>query len=397
MAFLAQTSNAMATQSVAPLAPLFQPDLALTKAEVGFFSSAAYAGAWAVLLVSGSLTDRFGVRVMVSTGLLAAGFTLASMSMVSLFPQAVAVMFVAGLGRGAVLPGGTKAVMDWFSARGRATAMGIKQAGVPMAGILAASTLPAIGLVAGWRAAIGLVGMMLVAGGLVTALVYRDPPRNPGAARGRGGMRAGLREVARNRALWNVSSIAVLFVTAQTCVITYLALYLTEVVLPLAIPDENSRIIAAGGYLALCQLGGVIGRVSWGMVSDRFLRGRRVVGLAFLGGAAAILLLFMATSSERTPVWLLAVTVFAIGTTCVGWNGLYHALLVDSIDQKHAATGVGLSMSFTQVGVVGGPPLFGLILDLTGSYAQGWTILASLFGLGAILALLHTGRESHVV
>lgn len=121
------------------------------------------------------------------------------------------------------------------------------------------------------------------------------------------------------------------------------------------------------------------------------------MGLAFLGGAAAILLLFMATSSERTPVWLLAVTVFGIGTTCVGWNGLYHALLVDSIGQKHAATGVGLSMSFTQVGVVGGPPLFGLILDLTGSYAQGWTILASLFGLGAILALLHTGRESHVV
>ncbi len=112
LTFVAQTSNAITALAVAPLATIFQPELGLTKAEVGFFSSAAFAGSLSVLLVTGSLTDRFGVRKMMTVGQLVSGGFVLAMSAVVSFPQAVLVMLSAGLGRGATAPGITKAVID---------------------------------------------------------------------------------------------------------------------------------------------------------------------------------------------------------------------------------------------------------------------------------------------
>src|SRR5450756_2900025 len=66
VAFIVQFSNALATQGLAPLAPLFQPELGLSKSEVGLFSSIIYAGSWGVLIVAGSLCDRFGLRRLLS-------------------------------------------------------------------------------------------------------------------------------------------------------------------------------------------------------------------------------------------------------------------------------------------------------------------------------------------
>ena len=101
IALLCQLSNALASGVIAPLAPLFQPELGLTKTEVGFFSSVIFVGSWVVLLVAGTLTDRMGVRKVMSTGQVAAGAVMLAMTAAASFPQALLVMFVVGVARGA--------------------------------------------------------------------------------------------------------------------------------------------------------------------------------------------------------------------------------------------------------------------------------------------------------
>lgn len=386
-AFACQFANALASQSIAPLAPLFQSELGLTNAEVGFFSSAAYAGAWGVLLIAGSFTDRYGVRKMLSVGQLLIGSFMLSMAAVGGFLHAVAVMFGAGVGRGVTSPGVSKAIMDWFPPRARATAMGIKQTAVPAAGILTASTLPAIALLFGWRLAVGLVGFLVLAAALATFLLYRDFRAVDAPAQGRPSMLAGLRQVMRIKRIWLISGISLMYVTVQLGLTTYLALYLKQVVLLSKIPDDGTMVVVAGGFLALCQGGGVFGRVFWGVVSDRLFHGRRLVVMAMIGALAAVFSLVVAWLDPGLPLWLLTAIVFLYGTTAVGWNGLYQAVMAESAGHRYAATGVGLGMTLTQAGTVGGPPLFGFVVDVTGTFQTAWMMLSALSLTGMAIAI----------
>ena len=396
LAFVSQMTTTLAAQVVPPLAPLLQAELGLSKVEIGFFSSAAFAGSWGVLLVAGYLTDRFGVRRMMALGQIVAGAVMMTMSLVGSFVQAAAVMFTVGLCRGTVHPGASKAIMDWFPVGARATAMGVKQTGYPVAGILMASTLPVLALAMGWRAAIALVGTLIVAGGIAAAALYREPPQAMRVAERGPSMRAGLREVIRNRNLWVLGAVATLLVTAQLALVAYLALYFSEIVLVPLFPNEHTRIVAAGGFLALCQAGGVAGRVLWGLASDRMLRGRRMPLLALIGAVAGLMALLMGYLAPGFPLWLVSVQVFVYGATALGWNGLYHALIVETAGRKHAAMGVGLCMTLSQAGTVGGPPLFGLVVDLTGSYQTAWLALCCLSVGGALVAALGAREEKQV-
>lgn len=393
LAFGGQFGNALVMASVYPLAPLFQPELGLTKAEVGLFTSAAFAGTWGVLIVMGTLTDRLGVRRMMPLGQVVTGLVLFGMSLASGLIHVLIVMFAAGLGRGISHPSITKAIMDWFPPRSRATAMGFKQAGVPAAGIITAATLPVIGLMIGWRLAIAMVGILIILAGIATALLYRDPAPTADARPHRANMRADIKVVIRNRGLWAISSISLLYVLVQLGLTTYLVLYLNDVVLVSAFPDENARLVAAGGFLAICQAGGVIGRISWGLVSDRLFHGRRMLVLAIVGILAATLSWTTSSIGTAIPMGLLGAVVFAYGATAIGWNGLSQAVIVEAAGKRYAATGVGVSMTFSQFGTVAGAPLFGFVVDATGSYQTAWMLLGCFCLGGTVLSILGAKRE----
>lgn len=395
-AFVCEWCNALAFQAIAPLAPLFQPELGLSKAEVGFFSSAAFLGAWGVLLFSGPLTDRLGPRKVASVGLMATGVMMMSMSMVGSFLQAAAVMLAAGVGRGIAAPGATKGVSDWFPPSMRGTAMGIKQTGMPVSGIFAASVLPALALVIGWRGSVGVVGALVFAGGVVALLLFRDAGQTSRVSTRSVGMWTTLRQVARNGYLWRMSTMALLFVTVQLSLIAYLALYFADVVLPRSIPDEGLRVVAAGGYLAACQAGGVAGRIFWGLLSDRVFHGRRVVVMVMVGALMALLSVVMGYLDSEIPPWLLVVVVFGIGLVAVGWPGLYQAVVVETVGRKYAATAVGLNMTVTQFGKVVGPPLFGFIVDVSGSWRLAWILLGGVAAGGTLIALVSAKSEKHI-
>lgn len=388
---VAQLSNAMASLAIAPLATIFQPELGLTKAQVGFFSSAAFAGAWGVLLIAGSLTDRFGVRKMMAIGQLVTGFFILSIATAGSYVHALAVMLAAGLGRGITAPGVTKAVIDWFPPVGRSTAVAINQTAIPVAGILTASLLPTLALAIGWRGASATLGVVILAGALATAIFYRDRerPRTAGPAEG---FRSSLGSALRNRRLWVVALVGPLYAGVQFCVTTYIALYYKEVILVPAIPDDRARIVAAGAYLAVAHAGSGTARMLWGLLGDRFFIGSRLTLLAAGGAVAAIGALMMSSlqPSANTTAPLLA--AFLAGLLMMGTQGLYMLVSAETSGPECAGSGVGLCMSGTQIGFVAGPTVFGLILDVTSSYAVAWRSLAALAVIAAVVTALLARR-----
>lgn len=394
--FLAQLSTSLSSLAVAPLAPILQTELNLSKTQIGLFSAASFAGTWVIVLLAGALTDRHGVRRLMSLGQVIIAVFMFGMAAVGSLSQAIVVMFGAGIGCGVVPPSLSKSVTDWFPRRSRGLAMGLKQAGVPVGGVITATTLPVIALAIGWRPTMALVGAWVAGAAIVTAVFCREIQRPASGGAPALPLLAGLQTVIRNRRIWSLSAVSVLYVTAQMGLLTYLALFMEEVVLVRAIPEQGPRIVAAGGYLALCQVGGTFGRIFWGVASDRLFRGRRMPVLAIIGGLSAVASLMVASFGPDSSLLLISVVVFVCGATAVGWNGLYQASITESVDRRHAATGVGFSMTLSQVGTVGGPPLFGLVVDASGSFQVAWIVLSCFCLCGLVMSVLNSRWEKAI-
>jgi len=97
--------------------------------------------------------------------------------------------------------------------------------------------------------------------------------------------------------------------------------------------------------------------------------------------------------NSETPLWAIALLIFAFGATGIGWNGVVQAVIVEAVGRKHAGTGVGVSMTLSQIGTVAGAPLFGFVVDVTGGYHSAWMMLCGFCVAGALLSGLGARRE----
>jgi MFS family permease len=173
------------------------------------------------------------------------------------------------------------------------------------------------------------------------------------------------------------------FAAMQTVWMAFLALYLQGVV--------GLSLLAASRYLALAQGGGVLGRVAFGMLSDRVFGGRRRAPLAIAGCISALCSVAIAFTGPTTSAPWLAALSLVFGFAGIGWNGVQHTLMAELAGPGAAATAVGLGLAVSSAGVMLGPPVFGWFVQAAGGYRGPWIGLAASMAVG--LALLAMVRE----
>ena len=369
LATIGHAAGSFAMLGVAPLAPFLMEGLGLTRAQVGLFVPAAYLGGVLMSLPAGWFTDRLGVRSTLGLGLLLIGVMVGAAGSLTMLTGMLACLVVGGFGFSVLNPATGRAIVDWFPARRRGAAMGIKQTGLTLGGVLASLTLPPIAALYGWRHALLAASAVAIITGIVVAFAYRRPPI-PAAAGSlsRGTLREAVGFLRR-------PGVAVVFVCgfllsiAQSSQLAYLALYTKE--------TFGFGAVAAGQMLALAQTGGTVSRLAWGFASDRWFSGRRRPGIvvnALLGAASYALFAAGAGLPEALAIPL----AFVAGAGAFGWVGLYFALVAEIGGPRYAGVLTGVSVVFAWGGVLFGPPLFGHIVDATGSYTLPWLVLAAL-------------------
>src|SRR3972149_33522 len=167
--------GATAQYGINTLAPFYRDDLQLSRAQIGLFFTAFYMGMAGLSYAAGWLADRLGVRATVLSGHLILGlWTIAAASAPS-FGWAFGSFFLAGLGYSFLNPASTKGVMAWFYRDERATAMGIKQTGVPAGGFFTAMLAAPLVLLIGWRGALVALGIVNFFFGFVFSYLWREP------------------------------------------------------------------------------------------------------------------------------------------------------------------------------------------------------------------------------
>ena len=137
------------------------------------------------------------------------------------------------------------------------------------------------------------------------------------------------------------------------------------------------------------MLPSVAARVLWGIVADRALSRRATLGV--LGVGMGITAACGLASGPHWPLWALFAFGIALGTTAVGWNGVFLAELTRLAPQGRIADVTGGSSFFTFLGVVVAPPLFHFALGLTASYGATYALFG-IVPLAVGVALLLTDR-----
>ena len=380
----AQTVANVGPLGIPAIASLIRADLGLSLAQAGSFLSAYYIGPSLVSLPAGTLADRWGVKRLLVLGQVVIAAGLLAASMAGSYAALVALMIAAGFGYGMLNPTSTKAVMGWSPPAHRATLVGLKQVGLPFGGMVGAALLPALAVALGWRVAVVVSAALIAAGALATLVIYRDPPEVTVPATP-SGSRGTMTSVLTSRDLWLLALATAIFAAMQTVWMSFLVLYLESA--------AGLTLLAASRYLALAQLGGMTGRVLFGLLSDRLFGGRRRLPLMLAGvGSAACTLAIAWTGAGASSIWLAALA-FVFGVVGIGWNGVQHTWMAELAGPRAAGTAVGLGLAVSSAGVTLGPIAFGWLVQTAGGYRGPWLGLAlSMVAALGILALVRDRR-----
>lgn len=380
LATLMQLGVSLPQQTPAAIGPVLSRSLSLSRAELGLLTSAIWGGMLIGLLPFGMLVDRYGERSMLLVGgVILAGFLVLASRASSFEPLFIALV-PAAVGASAASPGGTRALAAWFEPRLRGTAIGIRQTGVTGAGVLAAVILPPIAVGFGWRAAFLTVAALALLAIAAFAVFYREPPVESRAARAPWDVRS----LVRNPVWVAATAYGWVFMGALGCVVAYLAVSLNQ--------DAGLGPVQAGLMLAVLQVGGIAGRLGFGVLSDRL--GSRGAVMALSAALAVATCLAMAAFGHgRAGTAGLVGIAFLLGLSCMGWNALYITLTAEVVPVQNAATAVGAGTTITFTGMFAVPPIFGLIADHSGSYVWSWVALSGWALAGAVVALAIRDRS----
>lgn len=165
----AMIGASLCIMSTGALMPFFKSALHLDQTQLGWLLSIQFIGSVAMTSVAGLLTDRFGDKTIVAWSGVLMGLSLIAASLVPNFTWLLAWLLVYGIGYAAVTPAGSHAIIFFFKKADRGLAMGIRQCGVPIAGVIGSLLLPAIALRSDYREALAAAGMLtLIASGIAS-------------------------------------------------------------------------------------------------------------------------------------------------------------------------------------------------------------------------------------
>jgi MFS transporter, ACS family, hexuronate transporter len=193
--------------------------------------------------------------------------------------------------------------------------------------------------------------------------------------------------MARNRSLLLLGGVTFLYAGVQLSLAGFMVLFLTERV--------GMGIAEAGAMLALAQAGGIVGRIGWGIVSDVVFGGRRKIVMAILTVMAAVSSVVLSLTGPDTPRLVLLLTLAIAGVSAIGWNGINMLFVAEIAGRQASATAAGFNLTASYLGILVGPPIFGLLVDLTGSYTTAFQVgaAASLASL-CLLALIKAPEQA---
>jgi MFS family permease len=371
-ALVAQTAVSVVEQGLPTLTAFIKQDLGVSAGVAGLvvaaFSVGKVVGSWR----AGRAADEIGERTVLVVGCLGTGGLVALAMLLSL-PALVVVIAVAGLFSATATPAGGKLVLASFPREQRGFALGLRQTGIPLGGLAAAALLPWLAHLWGWRISLAVGGAIAAAGALAVISIAGVDSRADRQRARAGAQRQTWRELIREREIVLLTVWGCLLVSGQYALIAFIPL------------DVHGRahigLARAGLLVAVAQVGGIVGRIGWGLASDRVLHGRRRPVLLAITISGVLVAVLLAILPGRVSFTVLALVAFAGGLSMIGWQGMWMTTITERAGAMRAGAVSGFGLTFIAIAITVTPPLYGFVDDLSGSFAVTWATLAAVLAL----------------
>lgn len=386
-----QTTTSFLARLIPIIAPAVSNDFGWSGSSIGYLTAIHSLGGLAMLVAGSTLLKQIGgMRTMQLTLLLGT----ASM-MLFLQPSiviALAACFVMGLSLGAATPAGSEVLQRFSPPNMRNLIFSIKQSGVPLGGIIAGLAIPTMVVLAGWRVALFACALLVL---LPTILTWRLSAKldktsssdhrhftlpNVQSLRA---LRKPLQSLGHNPGLLKMSIVGSLFAVSQSCWFTFTVIYLID--------RLDYSLGLAGIVFAVMQMGGVIGRITLGWLSDYSHSATTSLSMAAILSATTTVLLGL--SSPAWPLWSVILLAFIAGGSVAGWNGVQIAEIArrappDLISETAAGSSVLIGLVNMLI-----PAAFAAFVALSDRY----DIAFGLAGACTLLVLVFLPRDKQAM
>jgi len=358
------------------------------------------------LIAWGAAADRYGERVVIAAGLVAAALALGAAAAAAASSAGLValgtLLAVAGAGGASVFAASGRLVLGWFGASDRGLAMGFRQTSQPLGTMLAAAILLAVATqaagghafsavsavsgtggtggtsgVGGVGAALGVCAGLCLLSALAVAVFAADPPRPgkpPGAAPAASPYRVPV--------LWRIHAASTLLVVPQFVITGFAFEYLVS--------QRGWALLAASRAIAAANLAGALTRIGAGKWSD--LVNSRLRPMRQLAVAIAVVVGLTALGALwRSPVAAAALLVAAAIT--VSTNGLSSAAVAEIAGMSWAGRALGVQNTAQNLASAATPPVLAQVIQLAGYPASfGITALFPVVAAAVIPASARAGE-----
>jgi sugar phosphate permease len=374
----AQAASCVFLYGLPYLLPALRRGFHLSLGDASTLISCPLIGIVLALIAWGAAADRYGERLVITSGLvIAAGALTAAAFVRSVVPFGVALAF-AGVGGASVNAASGRLVMGWFGPRERGLAMGARQTAQPLGTMLAAVLLPAVaaagvgtgaGGTTGIAAAMFTCAALCLATAVAVAFFTSDPPR---PKRADGAPRAA--NPYRAPVLWRIHGASTLLVVPQFVVTGFALEYL--------VTQRGWAVLTAGRVIAVANFAGALTRVAAGLWSDRVasrLRPMRQLAIA-IAVIVALTAAGAAMRDARGDVALLTAAALSVST-----NGLAFTAVAELSGMSWAGRALGVQNTAQNIAAAVTPPVVAQLIGGAG-YAAAFGVTA-LFPLAAAFTI----------
>jgi len=397
--------------AIAYAIPAIQRDLGLSPTLIGTILAAFGLGYAVATLVGGVAVDRFGARIVLAMAAVLWSVSIGATALATSFVVLYAARVLLGLSEGPNFPALTGAVTHWLSPHERASALGNALLAVPLALAIGGPIVTALLGWFDWRVTFGLLFVLSVAWVPLWWFLFRDDP-----AESRFVNRAELAHIRSDHPSmstrpgavtrsWPEGGVLRLLLGNRTLLANYWAFFVFGYFLFFFmtwLPSYLARVyglnLQAVGlftvlpWLAAAVLLGLMGRWSDHLLKStgrlRVARSYLIAGSQFVAALAVV----PVALTNDLAVAIAGITVAVAAS--MGANAAYYAVNVDIVPGR-AATALGImDFAFAVAGFLA-PAITGWVLDLRGSFVDGF-LLMTVLALSSVLVVLlfhHPDRD----
>lgn len=364
---LAMTVGAVGLFVFGALAPFITADLGISRFQFGTLPTFYFIAAMILSNGAGRLVHKRGGRPVLLTLFAISGVGAIAVSAAPSYPWLIGAAVIMGMGLAISNPVTNQLVSVHLDVGQQGLAIGIKQSGTYLGALLAGAALPAIAVRWGWRVGFGSVSLAAVLGFAIAFVVVPKGPSRSSRTWTSNGQSESEGDSDRFRPLVRY---AFFMAAGSAAVPAYLALYAHETL-------ELSE-TSAGHVLALLGVIGVVARVAWGPIAERL---PTTSGPLVVIGTAGVFSQLAVAWAEPGKLLFLWIGVAGLGMGALGFTAIAMTGVVRDATEDDTGRISGRVLTGFFGGMVVGPPVFGGLVDMTGSYMAGWGFNVIMFAI----------------